>query len=102
VWAYEKLAKETRAMALWVDKYRPSTLDQLTYHAQVTSHLRKMVCLFCVCALSLSGENIKIEKASFPHLLFYGPSGSGKHTRVHALLREFYGPSAEKVSAPHR
>lgn len=48
-------------MSLWVDKYRPRTLDQLTYHDSITNSLR---------ALAKSGD--------FPHLLVYGPSGSGK------------------------
>jgi hypothetical protein len=30
-------------------------------------------------------------------LLFYGPSGSGKKTLIMALLRQMFGPGAEKV-----
>lgn len=32
-------------------------------------------------------------------MLFYGPSGSGKKTLIIALLRQIFGPSADKVPA---
>ena len=39
---------------------------------------------------------------NMPHLLVYGPAGSGKKTRVMALLREMFGPGVEKVKLEHR
>ena len=72
-------------MSLWVDKSRPSTLNKLTLHPEITTRLQ---------SLAKSDE--------LPHLLFYGPSGAGKKTRVMALLREIYGSSVERVKLEHR
>ena len=38
----------------------------------------------------------------FPHLLFYGPSGAGKKTRILATLRALYGSGAEKIKIDAR
>jgi len=65
---------------LWVDHYRPKTLSTLDFHKDQAAHLGSLV---------TSGD--------FPHLLFYGPSGAGKKTRVMAVLRELFGASVEKV-----
>jgi replication factor C subunit 3/5 len=35
---------------LWVDKYRPKTLDKVTVHDQVAQNLRKLVSLPAICA----------------------------------------------------
>lgn len=67
-------------MVLWVDKYRPHSLAKLDLHADITERLQHLV-----------------QNADFPHLLFYGPSGAGKKTRVAALLRELFGSGVEKI-----
>ncbi|KAJ3274330.1 Subunit of heteropentameric Replication factor C (RF-C) [Terramyces sp. JEL0728] len=67
-------------MSLWVDKYRPTSLDTLDYHPEITARLQEM---------TLNGD--------FPHLLIYGPSGAGKKTRISAILREIYGIRSEKL-----
>jgi len=70
---------------LWVDKHRPKTLDALDYHKPLATNMKRMVA---------SGD--------FPHMLFYGPSGAGKKTRVMALLRQLHGPSVEKLKVEAR
>ncbi|KAI0162772.1 hypothetical protein BJ166DRAFT_552042 [Pestalotiopsis sp. NC0098] len=72
-------------MALIVDKHRPRSLDQLTYHSDLSERLR---------SLAQSGD--------FPHLLVYGPSGAGKKTRIVATLKELYGPGVEKIKIDAR
>lgn len=70
---------------LWVDKYRPKTLDKVIVHQDVAQNLRKLV-----------------SEGDCPHLLFYGPSGSGKKTLIMALLRQIFGPSADKVKVENK
>lgn len=67
-------------MSLWVDKYRPKSLEQLSYHESITQNL---------AALASTGD--------FPHLLVYGPPGSGKKTRIYCTLHELFGPQVEKL-----
>ncbi|KAL1934285.1 hypothetical protein VTP01DRAFT_6467 [Rhizomucor pusillus] len=72
-------------MSLWADKYKPTTLDQLTYHPGLTKQLKQLA----------ASDNV-------PHMLFYGPSGAGKKTRIAAALREIYGPGVEKLKIDQR
>jgi replication factor C subunit 3/5 len=65
---------------LWVDKHRPRSLEAMDYQPQLSERLKK----------------IGASKA-VPHLMFVGPSGAGKKTRVLALLREIYGPGVESA-----
>lgn len=71
-------------MSLWVDKYRPNSLQKLDYHKIQAQHLRNLV-----------------QLGDFPHMLFYGPSGAGKKTRIMALLRELYGCGVERLRMEH-
>lgn len=59
---------------LWVDKHRPMALEKLKFHDDLTEQLKR------ISAPDVVGN--------MSHLLFYGPSGAGKKTRVMALLRE--------------
>ena len=64
---------------LWVDKHRPASLEKLSFHDDLTARLTNLG-----------------EQGDIPHLLFYGPNGAGKKTRIVALLRSLFGPGAEK------
>ncbi|KAM6490552.1 P-loop containing nucleoside triphosphate hydrolase protein [Amanita muscaria] len=70
---------------LWVDQYRPRTLDDLHYHKGLSARLK---------SLASSGD--------FPHMLFYGPSGAGKKTRISCTLRQLFGPGVEKLKIDQR
>jgi replication factor C subunit 3/5 len=69
------------AMVLWVDQHRPKSLGDLSYNPALTVRLSK----------------IAAGSADMPHLIFYGPSGAGKKTRIMALMRELFGPGVERV-----
>ena len=71
---------------LWVDKHRPRSLKDLSYHENVNKRLVR---------LAENGSNL-------PHLLFYGPSGGGKKTRIMALLKEIYGVGVERLRLDKR
>ena len=59
---------------LWVEKYRPRTLDEIVNQREVVERLKRFV-----------------KERNMPHLLFAGPAGTGKTTAAHALARDLYG-----------
>ena len=58
----------------WVEKNRPSKLNEICYQEEVKEGLRNFI----------------INK-NIPHLLFFGPSGSGKTSTIIALAKEIFG-----------
>ncbi|PRQ45842.1 putative DNA polymerase III, clamp loader complex, gamma/delta/delta subunit [Rosa chinensis] len=82
---FPPLLPSEESKMLWVDKYRPKTLDQAMVHQDTAQNLKKLV-----------------AEQDCPHLLFYGPSGSGKKTLIIALIRQIFGPSADKVKVENR
>ncbi|XP_031388335.1 uncharacterized protein LOC116201292 [Punica granatum] len=65
----------------WADKHQPGSLDGFTVHKQEAQLLKQLVSSD-VC----------------PHILFQGPSGSGKRALTMAFLQEIYGDQSCNVS----
>jgi replication factor C subunit 2/4 len=59
---------------LWVEKYRPEKLDEISAQTNVISSLKN----------AMQTKNI-------PHLIFFGPSGCGKTSTILALAKELFG-----------
>lgn len=59
----------------WVEKYRPKTLDEVVHQTEVTNALKS-----------------SINSNTMPHLLFYGPAGTGKTSTILSICQELYGP----------
>ena len=58
------------------EKYKPTTLTEVVGHDTIVSKLRQFV-----------------DANNLPHLVFYGPPGSGKTSMTMALARDLYGDS---------
>ncbi|XP_068638543.1 uncharacterized protein [Aristolochia californica] len=64
----------------WADKHQPGSLNGFICHKQQAQQLKQL-----------------ISHNNCPHILFKGPSGSGKRALCMALLHEIYGSSALKL-----
>ncbi|XWS45444.1 hypothetical protein CRYUN_Cryun15aG0137400 [Craigia yunnanensis] len=65
----------------WADKHQPASLNGFTCHKHEAQLLKQLV-----------------SRESCPHILFKGPSGSGKRTLAMAFLREIYGNPCWNIS----
>ena len=66
---------------LWFDKYIPMDKNSLTFHAETTKILMELA-----------------QKDDFPHMIFYGPEGAGKKTRIRIFLSEIFGQGVFKIT----
>lgn len=71
--------KENKNLASlpWIEKYRPVQLNDIIYHTKIIEILRKF-----------------LKSKDMPHLLFSGPSGTGKTSTIMACAKELYGKYA--------
>jgi replication factor C small subunit len=59
---------------LWIEKYRPKTFDQIVGQETVLSHLRSFA-----------------AQKNVPHMIVFGPHGTGKSVSIECMARELYG-----------
>src|SRR6056297_3427105 len=72
--ADEQPAATATGREIWIEKYRPQTLDDIHGQEAIVERLQSY-----------------IEQDDIPHLLFSGPAGVGKTTAATAIARQVYG-----------
>lgn len=70
---------------IWSEKYTPKTLSELSFNTFENKILDSLA-----------------NSSDFPHLIFYGPPGAGKKTRMHCFLEKVYGEGIYKMTVLNR
>mmetsp|Transcript_810 Transcript_810/g.2372 ORF Transcript_810/g.2372 Transcript_810/m.2372 type:complete len:332 (-) Transcript_810:136-1131(-) len=70
------MVAESKSKEPWVEKYRPSTLDELVAHKEIIAVIKRL-----------------ISEDRLPHMLLYGPPGTGKTSTITAAAKDMYGKS---------
>jgi len=65
----------------WVEKYRPTKLDELISHGEIIQTIQRF-----------------IDEDRFPHLLLYGPPGTGKTSTIKACAHQMYGSTYKSMT----
>ena len=73
--------KVSMSNQMWVEKYRPKSLDEIAAHADIVATIRQLT-----------------HDKKLPHLLLYGPPGTGKTSIILALARELYSTSFTQMA----
>jgi replication factor C small subunit len=68
------MAQENNSAAIWIEKYRPGTFDEIKGQEDI----KKKVKAF-------------IKQGNMPHLMFSGPAGTGKSTMAIVVAKQMYG-----------
>lgn len=73
---FTKSSSSSTTTEPWIEKYRPRTLDDVQSQKEAVDALRRTIA---------AGANM-------PHLLFFGPAGTGKTSSILAAASELFGP----------